>query len=210
MVIGQIVAISFATNLFLIALLLSPPAPPPPSTSAPRRNRWLGPWIINFLAIIATEWPAYLLADDEYWHAKSFLPVLLIPHLALLVLPFMRLIIPAQYFRDDVEFMEGMYKYLWGTTIFAGALLFWKVTGLAWSYGGIVGMINAILEHPAVSSVGFDVVFCWITWFTWWRIQKNADEDDVPYVKGSSDGWTGVGSTTTVGVGEDAEMKRRH
>ena len=107
MLIGQIVAISFATNLFILALLLSPPAPPPPSTTAVHRKRWLGPWLANLLAIIATEYPAYLLADDDYWHNKKFMIVLLIPHLALLVLPFARAILPAQYFRDeDVELTE--------------------------------------------------------------------------------------------------------
>jgi hypothetical protein len=138
--------------------------------------------------------------------------VLLVAHLALLVLPFLRLIIPAGYFRDDdVEFMEGMYKYLWGGTIFGGALLYWKVSSLAYNYGGIVGMINALLEHPAVSSVGFDVIFCWVTWFMWWKINRTAPEedDDGAFEKANDDGWTGVGSTTTVGVGDEGHVTRR-
>jgi hypothetical protein len=210
MVIGQIVAISFATNLFLIALLLSPPAPPAPSTGASNRKRWLGPWLINFAAVIATEFPAYLLADDAYWHHKNFLPVLLIPHLALLVLPSIRAIVPAQYFRDDdVEFTEGLYKYLWGATFFGGGLLWWKVTGLAYSYSGIIGIVNAILEHPAVSSVGFDVIFCWITWFLWWRLQRQGVEGPIVLEKEEYESWDGVGSATTAAGGLDGGAVRR-
>lgn len=211
MLLGQIVAISFATNLFLLALILSPPAPPAPSTTTPNKRRWLGIWIVNFAAIIATEFPAYLLADETYWQRHGFFTVLMIPHCALLVLPFARAILPSKYLReDDVEFMEGAYKYLWGATFVGGALVWWRITGLAYNYSGVSGIVNALLEHPAVSSVGFDVVFCWISWFTWWRLQKRGLGDVLKIEKASDDAdWEGVGLTTTVAAQDDGDAIRR-
>ncbi|KAF2749673.1 hypothetical protein M011DRAFT_438904 [Sporormia fimetaria CBS 119925] len=211
MVIGQIVAISFATNLFLIALLLSPPAPPAPSMGGAHKRKLMGPWVINFIAIFATLFPAYLLADESYWHHKSFLPVLLIPHLALLVLPLSRAILPSKYFReDDVGFMENLYKYLWGATIFGGALLFWRVTSLAYGYSGFWGTLSTLLEHPAVSSVGFDTVFCWVTWICWWMVQSKGIEGPEGFVKEHQDSWDNVGATSTTTTTEvDATVRRR-
>lgn len=181
MLIGQIVAVSFATNLFLLALLLSPPAQSLAPTNSPTKRRWFGSWLINFAAIIATLYPAYLLADDEYWHSSSFMVVLLIPHVALLILPFSRAIVPHKYFKnDDVRFAEGLYKYLWTATILGGAICWLRVTGLAYNYGGVEGIARALFEHPAVSSVGFDTIWCWISWFMWWRVQRGLE------------GWNGV------------------
>jgi hypothetical protein len=172
MLLGQIVAISFATNLFLLTLLLSPEIQSPPSSTRAPRSRWLGPWLLNLGAIFATAIPAYLLADDHYWHhSKDFLPVLLAPHVALLVLPFARILIPAKYFPDNgVTFDDKVHRYMWALTCGSAALMMFWTTAKAVSYGGFEGIWGALLEHPAVSSVGFDVVFCWITWVCWFCI----------------------------------------
>ncbi|KAF2830771.1 hypothetical protein CC86DRAFT_343779 [Ophiobolus disseminans] len=176
MLLGQIVAISFATNLFLLTLILSPPSPPPPSTSAVQRPKWLGPWLLNLGAVFTTVIPAYLLADEHYWHHSSdFMPVLLTPHIGLLVLPFVRAFVPAKYFLDnDVAFNDQVYSYMWVLTFVNAGIMLLRTTWLAVSYGGFQGIQSALLEHPAVSSVAFDVVFCWITWFCWNRTQGSA------------------------------------
>lgn len=173
MLLGQIVAISFATNLFLLTMILSPPAPPPPSTSAIQRPKWLGPWLLNIGAVFATVIPAYLLANEHYWHHSSdFMPVLLTPHIALMVLPFVRALVPAKYFPDnDVAFSDRVHGYMWTLTYINAAIMMLRTTWMAVSYGGFQGIQSALLEHPAVSSVGFDVVFCWITWICWMRTQ---------------------------------------
>jgi hypothetical protein len=172
MLLGQIVAISFATNLFLLTLLLSPPAPPTSSSRA-QRSSWFGPWLLNFGSVLATVIPAFLLADEHYWHhSTDFLPVLLIPHVALLVVPFARALVPARYLPEsDVAFDDKVHGYMWALTLANAALMMLKTTYAAVSYGGFQGIQNALLEHPAVSSVGFDVVFCWITWICWYSIQ---------------------------------------
>lgn len=214
MLIGQIVAISFATNLFFLALLLSPPASPAPSTNASRRSKWLGPWLINLVATLATLLSASALSDEEYWHGKDgkpFMPVLMIPHIALMVLPIARAILPAQYSTDDdVGFAGKVYKYLWSLTIFGGGIIWVKVTGVAYRYAGLYGMMNALLEHPAVSSVGFDVVFCWMSWITWWRLQRQSPHDIVGLEEEKDDSWEGAGSGTTVAGGiTGGELRRR-
>lgn len=176
MLLGQIVAISFATNLMFLTLILSPPAPAPPSTSAIQRSRWLGPWLLNLGATLATAIPAYLLADEHYWHhSTDFMPVLLTPHIALLVLPFVRALVPARYVPDnDVAFNDKVYGYMWALTFGNAGLMLLRMTYMAVSYGGFQGIQSALLEHPAVSSVGFDAIFCWITWICWVRTQDSA------------------------------------
>jgi hypothetical protein len=189
MLLGQIVAISFATNLFLLTLILSPPAPPLPSANM-QRSSWLGPWLLNFGAVLATAIPAFLLADEHYWHhSKDFLPVLLIPHVALLVLPCVRALVPAKYIPNiSTGFEDKMYSYMWFLTASNAGLMLLKTTYAAVSYGGFQGIKNALLEHPAVSSVGFDVIFCWVTWICWYYTQSKD-----------------VGSVTRDGIGKIKE-----
>jgi hypothetical protein len=173
MLLGQIVAISFATNLFLLTLILSPPAPPRPSSTSIQRSSWFGPWLLNLGAVLATAIPAFLLADEHYWHhSKDFLPVLLIPHVALLVLPCARALVPTKYMPiNSTAFEDKAYSYMWFMTAGNAGLMLLKTTYAAVSYGGFQGISNALLEHPAVSSVGFDVVFCWVTWICWYYTQ---------------------------------------
>ncbi|KAH3918919.1 hypothetical protein HBH56_026400 [Parastagonospora nodorum] len=169
MLLGQIVAISFATNLFLLTLILSPPTPSVSSTR-PQRSSWISPWLLNLASVLATTIPAYLLADEHYWyHSTDFMPVLLIPHVALLVTPFARALVPENWFpENDLAFEDKVFGYMWALTLGNAALMMLKTTYAAVSYGGFVGIQNALLEHPAVSSVGFDVIFCWITWICWY------------------------------------------
>lgn len=208
MLLGQIVAISFATNLFILNLLLSPPAPPAPARSG-FKKKWIGPWLINFVAIIATEIPVYILADEHYWEKHNFFPVLMVPHIALMVAPFARVLLPGKYFSDDdVEFADSIYSVLWKLTLGGGIFLWLKVTATAYSYGGFYGIYSALTEHPAVSSVGFDVICCWISWSAYWMLTKKGVVDVVG--KGSDeDGWEGAGSGTTVTSGDVGGAVRR-
>jgi hypothetical protein len=171
MLLGQIVAISFATNLFFLTLLLSPPDTTPPPSSVLQRPRWLGPWLLNLGAIFATAIPAFLLTDERYY-STAFMAVLLTPHIALLVLPVTRALVPNKYLDDgDVDSNDKVYSYMWALTMGNVTLMLLRTTHMAWSHGGFGGIGSALMEQPAVSSVGFDVIFCWISWVFWYQTQ---------------------------------------
>ncbi|KAJ4371549.1 hypothetical protein N0V83_004768 [Neocucurbitaria cava] len=212
MLLGQIVAISFATNLFFLTLLLSPPAPPPPSSSGYYRSKWLGPWLLNLVAILATAYPALLLADEHYWHhPTAFMPVLLAPHIALLALPFARTIIPARYFNDnDVAFTDKVYNWMWALVLGNAGFIFLRATYTSYMYSGFAGISNALLEHPAVSFVGFDVIFCWVTWICWYRTQiKGVRHAVKDYSAGTHDELNDDSSTAVGTSGYDGGVRRR-
>ncbi|KAL5397359.1 hypothetical protein PMIN06_005573 [Paraphaeosphaeria minitans] len=173
MLLGQIISVSFATNLYLLTLLLTPPLPPRSSFAGMYRRQWLGPWLVNLLVVVFTIWPAYQLADEHYWyHQTEFMPMLLMPHIALLVMPLLRALIPQKYLSDsNVDFAGPVYKFLWAANNFGAGLLFTRVTALAYNFSGPRGIWQQLWEHPAVSSVAFDVILCWVTWSTWWAFQ---------------------------------------
>ncbi|KAF2659949.1 hypothetical protein K491DRAFT_712240 [Lophiostoma macrostomum CBS 122681] len=213
MLLGQIVAISFATNLFLLALLLSPPALPAPTPTALQKNKWYGPWLINLVAIAVTEIAAFELRSESYWywHGKSIMPVLIAPHVALLVLPIARGSLPSRYISDNnVAFVDDVYKWLWRMTIAGGAWIWVTCTVVAINYGGVAGILNALFEHSAITSVGFDVVFCWITWFSWWSIRRaGLEELLVTEEENEEVSWKGIGTATTVTSADDSGAVRR-
>lgn len=213
MLLGQIVAISFATNLYLLTLLLTPP-PPRPSSTGIHRRKWLGPWLINLVSIVLTIYPAYQLADEHYWyHQTEFMPMLLTPHVALLIMPLLRAILPQKYLSDsNVEFAGTVYKFLWAANNLGGVLLFTRVTAMAYTYSGPRGIWQQLWEHPAVSSVSFDAIFCWITWGTWWAFQAKiaSNEPAIDDRAEKADMWTGTGTGRTDGIPEgDGSLRRR-
>lgn len=180
MLLGQIVAISFATNLFFLTLLLSPPqqklAAPAPTkpTSTPTkpRRKWLGPWLIDGIAVIGTKAAAECLSRDKYWNgAPGFMPLLLAPHVVLLILPTARAVLPSRLLPlGDAKTVDKFYTYLW-MLVFSSVFQLAYKTYTAYLTGNVGGIRDALFEHPAVSSVGFDTIFCWITWFCWWQVQ---------------------------------------
>jgi len=194
MLLGQIVAISFATNLFLLALLFSSPAQGSPKMG-PRTHSWVGPWLLNLFAIFATAYPAMQLADEHYWHHPThFMPMLLAPHVALMLLPTARAIVPARYLDSDPQFTDKVYYMMWVSTTLIAGMVSGYTTVKAYDYGGLEGIGNALFEHPAVSSVGFDVIFCWITWICWLQTHSEPGHHEVlkhmgdTRSKGSGDG----------------------
>lgn len=137
--------------------------------------------------------------------------MLLTPHVALMVMPLLRAILPQAYLSDSgIEFAGTIYKFLWAANNFGGGLLFTRVTAMAYKFSGPRGIWQQLWEHPAVSSVAFDAIFCWITWATWWATQGPTvsaspvivDEDKV-------DEWRGEGSGRVAGIPESEGALRR-
>lgn len=216
MLLGQIVAISFATNLFLLTLLLHTPTQAPASTPETARTpsqKRLGSWLITLFSLFATAIPAWLLADKHYWHTPSFMPILLTPHLALMVLPLARLLLPARCFsnsNENLTFVDKVHKHMGQLTLGAGSLMLVRTTAQAYAIGGFQGIQHTLFEHPAVSSVGFDVVFCWITWICWWKLQGQGVGNSTRNLPEKQDENLNVGSSTTVSDSNiDAGTRRR-
>lgn len=97
--------------------------------------------------------------------------LLLLPHIILMVLPTLRAFIPAKCFSlGDTKTIDKIYGFLWLTNSYFLGDLLWN-SYRAYQAGTLEGIGGALLEHPAVSSVGFDVIFCWISWICWWQTQ---------------------------------------
>jgi len=213
MVLGQIVAISFATNLFFLAVILSPPPPPAPQSTRVHQDKSLGPWLISLVTVIATVVATYLLGTQHYWYAPEFLTLILIPHAVLLILPLARVFPPSDNFRhDNAESAKGNYTYLWVITIVSGVLLTLKTTYQTYNYNGFEGIWLALYENAAVSSVGWDVIFCWISWVVWLKTQGQvSDSAHFDERQDKEDEWAGAGFGTSVASGSvgSSEVRRR-
>jgi hypothetical protein len=148
MLLGQIVAISFAWNLFEIAVACSPIASQQSKSPPQSRNQ---------------AWRSILLA---LCLAVNFLCVYFIPYtvgtpqfLLTLGIPHLLLFIPL-YVVDEGDMNRLGSYFSW---IFFAAIvgLFAKATQEALAVPeGSRGFGRALFEHPAVSSVGWDILFC--------------------------------------------------
>lgn len=204
MLLGQIVAISFATNLFLLTLLFSPA--PPVAKPAAGSQRWIGPWLLNLFSIFATAYPAMQLADEHYWyHPTHFMPMLMAPHVALMLLPVARALVPARYLSEDVHFTDKAYDYMWALVVGNAALMLAWTSATVYNYSGLSGIQTALFEHPAVSSVGFDVIFCWLTWASWFLTQSGLAQDTSSTKREHAVDGTGVALNAS---GRDLSAKR--
>lgn len=150
---GQVVAISFATNLSFLAILCSEPPSRKASKGAAARPS-------------AFSWHAVLLFVNLLWATSipaavsrpGFMPLLLGPHL----LAFAPLLL------DRVFPARTLGEPGW----------FWKAASMAWvlavAFKGVSDenvtfevVLRTLYEHPAVSSVGWDVICCWISFGAW-------------------------------------------
>ena len=176
MLLGQIVAISFATNLFLLTLLVSQGSIPPTLSTRASRQRWFSPWLIDLFALQITLASVAVLGDSNYWNPPElFMSALMAPHIALMAMPLARSVLPATFFaHDDVGFVDKAYDYMCYLVCVVGSGRVQATTYKFFSLAGMSIICKALFEHPAVSSVGFDVIFCWMTWLCWWAAGGNA------------------------------------
>jgi hypothetical protein len=139
--------------------------------------------------------------------------MIIAPHIALLALPSARALLPDKFFTDSsVEFAGAVYTYLWGVTLFGGGLLLARMSFMSYNYSGFRGVWDALLEHPAVSSIAFDIVFCWIAWTAWWITQGRNGGNVLVVDKNEeekADAWAGAGSARAARVNNDSGIRRR-
>lgn len=148
MLLGQLVAISVAANLSFIAILgarrQSKPSHDPEETTWRR----VGAHLIVIISSACAALTQYVHAD------KRFIVVLLIPHIA----AFVPMTIP--WLRPDVSVYHTV-AFLTGT-VFAHTT--WRVLTNGWTVSDV---LVALHEYPAVSSAGWDVIWCWISFTIW-------------------------------------------
>ncbi|KAJ7653248.1 hypothetical protein DFH06DRAFT_529755 [Mycena polygramma] len=169
MVLGQLVAISVASNLFYLALVLAPPPPPPLRPSSQRAPAAL--WIPVLISLATV-------AASPFTSDRSFLPNLLLMH-SLIIVP---LLVSDNLFRQDqkpsftmrisslyaVVFVAALIMHSRATSNAAGetAISVIQFAKNAWS---------TLHSHPAQSSIGWDVVWTSISFCMWMALLPEQD-----------------------------------
>lgn len=171
MLLGQVVSVSFASNLFFLTILLNETTPSAPvetpkvdplEAKAKRLPSWLYftvtvPLVVSYLCSYMT---------PKTLGTNGFLPFLLAPHILLLAIPavFERLAstgelsihIPANRWKS---FWKPQYRLCSLVSLGCHAHAISQVTAHGMTVKDVVvGTLSSLFDHPAVSSVGWDVI----------------------------------------------------
>ncbi|KAK0186739.1 hypothetical protein F5146DRAFT_142280 [Armillaria mellea] len=154
MLLGQVVAISVAANLFHLAILLSPQySKPKPRGGAPY-VLWV-PVLCSLLNVLIS----------PFTNEETFLPNLLAMH-AVLMLP---LLLPSAGRSFSMS-----YSSLYSIILISAAVMQLKTTYLAISETDFPSFLASTFEtlhsHPAQSSIGYDVVWTTLSFVAWVRL----------------------------------------
>ncbi|KAJ7582537.1 hypothetical protein C8J56DRAFT_221925 [Mycena floridula] len=161
MLLGQLVAISVASNLFYIAILVSP-SPEPNDRPI---ILWARPLFASSILIsLAT------IAATPFTNDKTFLPNLFVMH-ALLVVPLL-FSQPSQSKSRFSVAITNIYMFNFATSM----LLRLKSTVEAMPNSNFYALAWTTLhEHPAQSSIGWDVIYTSLSFIVWWSCQEQVD-----------------------------------
>lgn len=163
MLLGQIVAISFAQNLFFLAVLLTPKTENPAGRTAAATS-----WLIPLVALLSTYISVFILPSTS--NTPHFLPTLAISHIAL----FLPLYFPppklGPYLVGGLSVLlhinqtvrcineeDPLKHYHRNHNIL-------PTDANAWAF----------FHHPAVSSVGWDVILCGLSLLVWSAVDGQA------------------------------------
>ncbi|KAK7688340.1 hypothetical protein QCA50_008712 [Cerrena zonata] len=167
MVLGQLVAISVATNLFFFALSLAPKQVK--VNSAERRStQYLTrvPLALAFCVLISLG----TVVLSPFTSERTFLPNLLTMH-TLIAIPLLPNILNAPPSKKQIA-----TKTVYTIALVVGVALRLKTTYIAFtilpeetrSIGGFVSaLITTLYSHPAQSSIGWDVIWTSISFLVW-------------------------------------------
>lgn len=169
MLLGQIVAISFAANLSFLAFTVfdegsSLQTNKSAEKSKPGSRTEQGSWLpLSWLALLAINLGCAVAIPSNLDHPQ-FIFLLLAPH----VLAFMPLLMNSVFTTAAPSLLSKQPPWAAQAATMA-VLLGTAVTGVMREGGSWEDVKTALYEHPAVSSVGWDVICCW-TSFTAWHI----------------------------------------
>ena len=194
MLLGQIVAISFAMNLSFLAMLLWNPEPGDKRSvqyekGEGYRNRTLyvffSTYTLYFAALGAVF--ASIFYIPSFVGTSSFLGLLAVPHILL----FLPVIIPQHWRQSDLT-LDGQYwtasgvMNIYRLTVDPSIVLFMRATYLALrdqESGGALAIFNELISHPAVSSVGWDVILCFLSAASWAAINNTSSWRMLKYIR---------------------------
>ncbi|KAF7419568.1 hypothetical protein PC9H_002159 [Pleurotus ostreatus] len=179
MLLGQLVAISVASNLFYIAILSSPIPREAAKQSSSRAPATL--WVSVLLALATV-------GLSPYTTSRTFLPNLLVMH-ALLVVPllppFLLPYVTHQQRPIRVRTLYGLVLFVSFAirthTILEGG----KVVGSGSPFGLFSAAWDVLYSHPAQSSIGWDVIWTTVSFIAWTATKRISDDralSDVPYL----------------------------
>ncbi|KAM0389565.1 hypothetical protein ACHAQC_008877 [Fusarium culmorum] len=173
MLLGQIVAISFAANLSFLAFIVFEDV----DTSKSDKDKKTISYSTESHALLRTSWLAVLsltvgcaLAIPSNLDHPKFMYLLLAPH----VLAFVPLLLNKFIRSQEPVVMDEQPSRSSRASVRALVVAtgVWQLFGSGGDWGDAM---SALYEHPAVSSVGWDVICCWIS-FSMWFFVRFADE----------------------------------
>ena len=172
MLLGQIVAISFASNIFFLAVLVheqvkTPKAvgkdeksnnenAQPDSSDAPMTSAafWYDP-IVALTVGLAVNVPSK-------FGEPRFMALLLAPHVLAFVPILLNKLLSQKVSNEALKKPTLLTRF--GSM---SVILVWATKAVLDKGGSWQLILETLHEHPAVSSVGWDVIFCWISYTAW-------------------------------------------
>ena len=192
MLLGQIVAISFAQNLFFAMILVSkrPESSQDKNKSKDKLDEdsralaWLPPPYCEILPVTLSLLSTVLVPSVA--HSKYFIAILLIPHLLLFVPAVLRTTrslngTSSGTTKADDDRATRRYAVFFRSFVGICVIVQAHATYLALQAIGTSTdrspyaplarkLLGAVYEHPAVSSVSWDVIFCAISVVSWMAV----------------------------------------
>lgn len=186
MLLGQIVAISFAQNLFFATILVSRQPRPTDSTKENKKYAqdpvvaWSPPLYAEVLPVAISLISTVMVPTVA--HTKYFMLILLVPHLLLFVPTILRPSLssssgtPARKHSEEATLQRYVKFFQWYTMACVAiqahsTFLVLQDNRVDFSIESLrvlaQSLPSVVYEHPAVSSVSWDVIYCTITSVAW-------------------------------------------
>lgn len=180
MLLGQLVAISFAMNLSFVAVLASAEIEEAKTgprirksqgdSESPARQSRSGNNSISLLrsaSLVLTLATIYKVPSTV--GTRWFFPTLLIPHILLFI--------PVLLSSFGQESRTGFFDIDFWIVTASGVGLFVhaSINALTDSHHDVPSLLGELRSHPAVSSVGWDVIICWLSAGIWLVIRRGSE-----------------------------------
>ena len=167
MLLGQLVAISVASNLFFLAVLVHDQAAPAAESSRKGGKRqasqterassvgfWYDSIVIVTIGIGLSTTPAF--------RKSYFMYLLLTPHILAFAPLLLNRLMPGEASTSALDKPSMLTK-----VASMAAIVSWATYAVVSEGGDWDTIVRTLHEHPALSSVGWDVICCWVSYTAW-------------------------------------------